>query len=226
MVIVPSRGRPQAVSELLDSFRQTCTEDTQVVLSLDANDDTIAQYPTGTTKVVGENTSMVQALNRAATTFVGSKWGPFAVGFMGDDHRPRTKGWDKAYLDCLRSLGTGIVYGNDLLQGSRIPTQVAMTSDIVRALGFMAPKQLHHLFVDNYWRDLGNGAGCLQYLPNVIVEHLHPVAGKAEWDPGYRRVNSNTVQRADRNAYADYKHQGGLEQDIHRIRSLMGKDGQ
>jgi hypothetical protein len=26
-------------------------------------------------------------------------------------------------------------------------------------------------------------------LPNVIIEHLHPIAGKAEMDEGYARVN-------------------------------------
>jgi hypothetical protein len=27
------------------------------------------------------------------------------------------------------------------------------------------------------------------YLPDVIIEHLHPAAGKAEMDEGYARVN-------------------------------------
>ncbi len=44
--------------------------------------------------------------------------------------------------------------------------------------------------VDNYWRDLGTAAGCLTYLPDAIVEHLHPSAGKAALDEGYGRVNA------------------------------------
>jgi hypothetical protein len=90
---------------------------------------------------------------------------------MGDDHFPRTHGWDQAYLDALRELGTGIVYGNDLLQGHRLPTQCAMTADIVRRWGYMALPTLRHMYVDNFWRDLGNAADCLRYLPEVVVEH-------------------------------------------------------
>jgi hypothetical protein len=46
-----------------------------------------------------------------------------------------------------------------------------------------------HLFFDNFVKQLGIDLGCLKYLPDVIIEHLHPVAGKAEMDEGYARVN-------------------------------------
>ena len=144
---------------------------------------------------------------------------PFAIGFMGDDHRPRTVGWDTAYLEALRELGSGIVYGNDLLQGERIPTQVAMTTDIVRELGFMAPPVLKHLYVDNFWRDLGTAAGCLRYLSNVVVEHMHPIAGKAPWDDGYARVNAPTMYSGDANAYAKWAAMD-LAAAVEKVRAL------
>jgi hypothetical protein len=80
-----------------------------------------------------------------------------------------------------------------------------MTSDIVRALGYMAPPALTHLFVDDFWRDLGRAADCLRYLPEVVVEHLHPIAGKAEWDEGHKRVNAASMYAADRVAYTRYR---------------------
>jgi hypothetical protein len=46
-----------------------------------------------------------------------------------------------------------------------------------------------HLFFDNFVKQLGIDLNCLKYLPDVIIEHLHPVAGKAEMDEGYLRVN-------------------------------------
>jgi hypothetical protein len=140
---------------------------------------------------------------------------------MGDDHRPRTKGWDTAYLETLRELGTGIVYGNDLLQCGRIPTQCAMTTDIVRALGFMAPHVFTHLYVDNYWLELGQRAECIRYLPDVVVEHCHPVAGKAEWDEGYARVNNADMYARDEKAFSDY-FMGPLLGDVLKVRQLTG----
>ena len=116
---------------------------------------------------------------------------------MGDDHRPRTDGWDTKMLAALRELGTGVVYGDDLLQGERLCTSWAMTSDIVRALGRMVPAPVEHMFCDNAVMDLAKAAKCLRYLPDVVIEHLHPLAGKADWDPGYWRVNRPTSTERD-----------------------------
>jgi hypothetical protein len=207
VVIVPSRGRPEAARALATAFADTCTADTQLVLALDADDTTLDQYPAGPTQFVGETKSMVEALNGAAAAYADALFGmtpPFALGFMGDDHRPRTRGWDTTYLDTLSAVGTGIVYGNDLLQGRNLPTQCAMTADIVRALGYMAPPALRHMYVDNFWLELGRAADCIRYLPDVIVEHRHPVAGKAEWDEGYRRVNDVAVYSQDEATFRDF----------------------
>jgi hypothetical protein len=138
---------------------------------------------------------------------------------MGDDHRPRTRGWDAAYLEALHDLGTGIVYGDDLLQGANLPTQCAMTSNIVQALGCMAPATLRHMYVDNAWRALGEAAGCLRYLPEVVVEHLHPVAGKAEWDDNYRRVNAPEMYGHDADAFGEYL-RGQFAEHVAKVQRL------
>ena len=212
VVLVPSRGRPKAAMQLGQAFASFCRADTRLVLAVDADDPTLPDYSDvprcfpAIDLCIGNNSSMVSALNYAAALQVheGADLdpAPFAIGFMGDDHRPRTAGWDERYLTELRDLGTGIVYGNDLLQGERIPTQVAMTADIVRALGYMAPPTLTHLAVDNWWLELGHGATCISYLPDVIVEHMHPVAGKAAWDEGYVRVNAQSMYDRDLREFA------------------------
>jgi hypothetical protein len=210
VIVVPSRGRPGKMFELADAFEATCTADTALVVSLDSDDKRVDEYVDDryAYRFVQPNTSMVEALNRGVLMAHG--FAPsFAVGFMGDDHRPRSKGWDQAYLDALRELGTGIVYGDDLLQHEKLPTQCAMTSNIVQELGWMAPPSLKHMFVDNWWLELGKGAECLRYLPDVVVEHEHPHAGKTEWDDGYRRVNAKPVYQRD-----------GFQFDLLRAREL------
>lgn len=170
--------------------------------------------------------NMVEALNLAAVNVVagGMSWGrpaPFAVAFMGDDHRPRTKGWDSQYVSVLRDMGTGFVYGDDLLQHEMLPTQVAMTSNIIQALGYMAPPNLTHLYVDNAWLALGRAAGCLCYLPSVVVEHVHPIANKAEWDEGHLRVNAQEMNQKDSIAYRNWLYEG-YNQAVDAIRALAG----
>jgi hypothetical protein len=246
VVIVPSRGRPEAAAALARVFAETCTADSRLVFAVDHDDPELDGYSALISNgpvdlCIGNNSSMVSALNYAAAlaTYTPPRPYvrrpghhndnpsgplPFAVGFMGDDHRPRTVGWDQAYLDVLRELGTGIVYGNDLYQGEKLPTQCAMTADIVRALGFMAPPMLRHMYVDNFWRDLGTAAGCIRYLPDVVVEHMHPAAGKAAVDPGYERVNDPGVFAVDARAYASYR-ASGMPADVAKVRELREAGG-
>jgi len=223
VVVVPSRGRPEQAHSLLVAFKATCTANTELVFALDDNDPTADDYPGAACVFTSPSRNMVEALNNAVAYFtddrvIGGR--PFAVGFMGDDHRPRSRAWDQAYLDALRELGAGIVYGNDLLQGERLATQCAMTSDIVRALGYMAPPTLTHLWVDNYWMFIGSGADCLRYLPEVIVEHMHPLAGKANWDADYARVNDPAMYARDEAAFRAYAGSGELSEDIAKVRAL------
>jgi hypothetical protein len=228
VVIVPTRERPDAARELVHAFADTCAADTFLAFAVDEDDPARAEYEAlvdgrSTGIVLTPSRTMVEALNQAAVP-IAATTGAFAVGFMGDDHRPRTVGWDQAYLDALREMGTGIVYGDDRAQGRSLPTQCAMTADIVQALGFMALPTLRHLYVDNFWRDLGRAAGCLRYLPGVVVEHVHPFAGKAEMDAGYERVNAPEVYSADRAAYAAYQ-SGPMHGDVAKVRELRLPDG-
>lgn len=228
LTLVPSRERPEAVGHLFRAFTTTCTANTALMFVVDWDDPSADQYveavrahggsPLLLWTNPGERT-MVAALNAAAAKFTAQPDYPYAVAFMGDDHRPRTVGWDTHYIAVLRDLGTGIVYGNDLLQGENIPTQVAMTADIPRALGHMAPPVLTHLFVDNYWRDLGKAADCIRYLPDVVVEHMHPFAGKALMDDGYTRVNDHSMYSRDNAAYAQYVGEQ-MHADVAKVRDL------
>jgi hypothetical protein len=38
--------------------------------------------------------------------------------------------------------------------------------------------------------ELGKQAGCIQYLPNVVIEHMHYQAGKANKDATYQLFNT------------------------------------
>lgn len=204
IMAVPSRNRPRSVQELYKSFQETCTADTKLVVLVDDDDTDLDEYLTDVEAsnnydlVVGPRLRIGPTLNRFVPRFAEQA---FAVGFMGDDHRPRTFGWDTVYLNNLREMGTGVVYGNDLLQGENLPTQVAMTSDIIKATGKFVPDGMRHLYLDNAWKAIGKALEAIRYLPEIIVEHLHPSAGKANWDESYLENNSDATNSADRHAY-------------------------
>jgi hypothetical protein len=125
--------------------------------------------------------------------------------FMGDDHRPRTQDWDLLLAESIKDIKHGIAYGNDLLQGENLPTAVMQDARITRTLGYFSPPKQKHLFLDNFWKDLGTELGTLVYSPDVIIEHLHPFAGKAQLDAGYIEVNDKQVYIYDQMMYQEYQ---------------------
>lgn len=231
LVIVPSRGRPGSVARVVEAWTRTGAYDdgAELVFLVDADDPQHSAYweqelPESATTLVRFVTvdrwkPMVHKLNEAALLAATGQPPWFAVGFAGDDHLPRSVGWAGRYLAELRRLGTGIVYGNDLIQSSALPTQWAMTADIVRTLGRMVPADVEHLYCDNAIADLGRGAGCLAYLDDVVVQHCHPVAGRADWDDQYRRVNSADQYAKDGAAYRAWR-DGQLLADVAAVRAL------
>lgn len=201
-------------------------EHARLVFVVDADDPTLDDYfrqplpdEQDLVSLVTASTwkPMVHKLNEAALVAAGDGWS--GVAFMGDDHLPRTHGWAGRYLEELADLGTGIVFGNDLLQGSRLPTQWAMTPDIIRALGRMVPADVEHLYCDNAMGALGEAAECLRYLPDVVIEHMHPVAAKARVDDGYRRVNSPSQYARDQAAFTAWV-RDRLPADAETVRAL------
>lgn len=225
LVIVPTRGRPQNISRLIDAWAETSAGVAQLLVAVDDDDPAKLDYlsvvlPTGFAWLEAaprpDGGGMGPVLNRYATRYAGSYR---ALGFLGDDHVPRSGGWDRLIVKALSELGTGIVYGDDLFQRQNLPTAVFMTADIVRTLGWMSPPELRHLWIDNAWMDLGRAAGCLRYLPDVVIEHVHPAAAKAAMDDGYRRVNSPTQNTEDFAAYRAWC-QGPGPQAAARIRAL------
>lgn len=221
IIFVPTRGRPDSAMSLQVTFEELCTAKTQVVFVLDADDS--SNYPTNLNKIVVNTTrrGMTQALNLAFRRFRDEGRLGFAVGFMGDDHRPRSRAWDSRYLEELERMGTGFVYGNDLFQGERIPTQIAMTTNIPLKLGGMVPDELHHLYVDDYWKAIGTGIGRISYLDDVVVEHLHYLNGKVTPDEGYHVVNSSKMAQHDARAFKQLRRLGKLRSDISSLKELL-----
>lgn len=227
LVIIPTRGRPASVPAILQAWQESgATAD--LLFAVDDDDPHLDAYLAHSRASdeghvrwwIGPRLRLCGTLNAVAVEMVQQYR---FLAFMGDDHRPRTRGWDARFRECL-SGGTGVVYGNDLLMGEQMPTAVAMTADIVRALGYMAPPSLVHLCLDLVWLDWGRGMGRVTYLGDVVLEHLHPAAGKAAVDAGYAECNSAEQVGADGAAYYDYRDNGGLDADLAKLRALIGEE--
>jgi len=228
LVIVPIRSRPHNARKVLAAWDETgAWDDAALVFVADADDPQIAQYRRIAAERSGDGKHwwivelpewqpMVPKLDQTAVREAGRF--P-ALAFMGDDHLPRTRGWARVFLGTLAELGTGIVYGDDLHRGESLATHWAMTADIVRALGRMVPAPVRHQFSDRSVMDLGRALGCLRYLPQVVVEHMHYAAGKAVKDEIYAAGNRQRGFEADERAYEEWL-RDGLGRDVAAIRAV------
>lgn len=208
-IMVPTRGRPHSVKPMYEAWKETGAfeEQADLVFLIDADDPRYPEYQREICElpVYGFNggvsflTSsawlpMVPKLNAAATA--SAKLSDTPLGFMGDDHRPRTDGWVRLYLKTLAS-GPAVVSGPDGFRKDTLPTHWVMSASIVRALERMVPAPVAHMYCDNSVRDLALAAGIYRWLPDLLVEHMHPLAGKGEDDEGYAAVNSAEQYSAD-----------------------------
>lgn len=181
VVIVPSRGRPENIRRLRDAWVEHTVKASLMVV-VDADDPKLPEYEEiGPVLVNSAVQRLGPILNMVATRVAGSVG---VIGFMGDDHLPRTYGWDVRLMASLAR--PGVAYGNDLVQGERLPTACMISASLIQTIGFMAPPRLLHLFLDDFWAELGRTVGNLAYHPDVIVEHLHPIAERGvAMDAGY-----------------------------------------
>ncbi|MDE3097772.1 MAG: hypothetical protein KGK07_17435, partial [Chloroflexota bacterium] len=177
-------------AEMLDAIRATAAGvPVTVCVGVDLDDPCAAEYAQ---LVPASDVHMVCAERRRLGAWCNELamqalfHGHDILAFFGDDHRPRTRGWDARVVDAMRAMGPGLVYCDDGLQGERLPTAPFWHADVIRALGWFYPPVLTHLFADDYWLHLASDLGRRTYLPDVLIEHMHPSAGKADEDESYR----------------------------------------
>jgi hypothetical protein len=163
-----------------------------------------------------ETGNLVKATNARLDRF----WDKTDIfGHVGDDHLFRTQGWDIRIEGAL--VKPGVAYGDDGVHGEAIPTAAFVSSSIVKALGWLALPTCRHLYIDNAWRTLGDRLGSRHYLADVLIEHMHPLVGKAPTDEGYAKANAPEMYAHDQAAYEAWM-AGPVDDDIARVRAAIG----
>ena len=217
LVILPSRSRPKNVERCINALKDnSLISDFCVAIDDDQSD----LYPRldGVIYEVNPRLRVNGTLNLVAIKYA-KKYK--TICFVGDDHLVKSKNWDQSLAEPINTKGYGISYGNDLLQGQNLPTAAMMSTNIIEILGFMSPPQLIHLFIDNFWMVLGLNIGSFYYFDDVIIEHLHPYAGKAEIDDGYIEANSTERVSADEREFARYL-TDDFENDLKKVMATLG----
>jgi hypothetical protein len=208
LVIVPSRGRPQSIARLLDAVHATAKMETYVHIAVDEDDPALDGYKQvmshaaaagiagkGTVLEIGSRKNLTEWTNKIAIQQADNY--PYLASF-GDDHVPCTPGWDKALITVIeRAGGTGFAYPWDETRED-IPEAVVMSSNIVKALGWMAYPGCTHWYIDTIWADLGRGIGVLKHLRAIKVEQVRKTDQTS--------IESSEKLDQDRSAYYEWRH--------------------
>lgn len=201
LTIVPTRSRNEKHKELTELFLKT-SEVSDLLFGLDEDDQHNYERLSGVLYDTNPRLKMNGTLNLLANKYCHEYE---YICFIGDDHRPRTQGWDLKLIESIKDKKYGMAYGNDLLKGKKLPTAILMSSEIIRKIGYMAPPILIHLFLDNFWKDFGIALGTLTYSNDIIIEHMHYAHDKSEVDEIYLEVNSSQVYSQDKINYEKYR---------------------
>jgi hypothetical protein len=217
LVIIPTRNRGIEIRErVLESASKS--EMSEFILSVDDDDDTDYSWVerVGLKLAKNPNKSMNDALNAVAIKY-SSKFE--YLTFMGDDHVARTQSWDTRLVESISRLSFGLAYGDDLIAGEKLPTSIVLSSSLVETLGYMTPQCLRHMYLDNFWLDIGTQTNRIHFVPSVIIEHMHHSVGKSQLDMTYKATNRHRTNLSDRLRYATYR-TFSMPRDIFKLSQL------
>lgn len=232
VIVTPTRGRPGSAARLAAAVHARSELRTHIVFCVDDDDPERDQYSADlcdaedfTTILFGRRQSLSGWTNMVVRQLLAQpELTPRYFASLGDDHVPRTPGWDRKLTAAIERMpaGLGFAYGDDKLQGARLPTAWVVSAPIVAELGWMMLPTCEHMYVDNAVLALGTAAGCIAHHPGVVIEHMHPHNGKAEWDSSYESSNSHSSYRRDRVAYGAWTiGPDGLCRDAQAVRTLI-----
>lgn len=217
-IIVPTRGRPENARRLYDSMLETAVlPDTHMMFVLDGSDPRLGEYlDSGLPQILDYTDSGKNMIERSNAVV---QWvHPDILGWMGDDMIFRTKGWDERVVHELTTAP--ITYANDLFQEHRKAQSVFMLMGMVRSLGWLCPPWSNHLYIDDAWVRLVERLDGT-YMSDVVIEHMHPYAKKAEWDDQYRTYNTPDFDTHDGEAYRNWVENGGLDKDVKGVQEWL-----
>lgn len=218
-VLVPSRGRPDQLEVMCASALITATGPVELVVRLD--DDDPADYrpvlvEVDVVLVQGPRTLLSSCWNECFDASSGS-----ILMHCGDDIRFRTPGWDAMVRDAFARHPDGIafVHGRDGFQDERLGTHGFLSRRWVETVGYFVPPLYSSDFNDLHLTEVADAIGRRVYLPGLLTEHMHPAAGKGEWDLTHRERLARHASDKPEKTYA--RHASGRATDARKLRNAI-----
>jgi hypothetical protein len=219
-VQVVSRNRPEnvircfshlkAVSHISDFLLAINEDQKDLYPDIEGVKKVIVPNDYGTTSCAKGNYVIENKLHKGYETF----------SYIDDDCVVETDGWDLLLSLPLKAKGYGVSWGNDGIQNGRVPTKGTVTTNIIDVLGWLCIPGLIHLFIDDFWKRVGEELNSAHYAPHVLMTHHHWLNKKAEMDATYMENSTREVWAHDERIFTEYM-TGQFHDDMERIKKAL-----
>lgn len=187
----PTRGRPASVDRFVQAARATARWPDRLEFIFAVDDDDAESGQADVLRQPGPNVKVVrvprQTLSHYWTICARVARGPLYMQ-AGDDLVPRTDGWDAGFWTAYGALPPdriGLLFADDgspTGSGRTFATHGVITQEWLDVLGYFTPPYFSSDFGDTWLNELADSIGRKRRVHSSIIEHLHPLWGKAAWD--------------------------------------------
>ena len=166
---VPSRGRPERFTQMVESARRTAAGEFEVVGWLDDDDPTGDRYPSDV--VYGHGPRPPGAIMSGLWTKAWELASGDIAMLAADDIMFRTRGWDRMVEDAFAAVPDQLVmvYGNDGTH-RKAPVLPFVSRRWIELAGF-TPPDYQGWFSDEWIWAMAAAIRRVVYLPRLVIRH-------------------------------------------------------
>jgi hypothetical protein len=176
-VVMPTRGRPERCKQALESLFATAEGEIELIVGFNPD----SQYPVDErAKVYLSPTGPSQRTGEMAAMATGE-----IIMQGSDDFLWRTPGWDRIFHEKAEKHPIACFFFNDGRPEDKMDSCIPVVTRKFYEIAGYFPSYFFHFYGDTWVADIANMAGCLRYVPEVVIEHMHPKFRKAQSDETY-----------------------------------------
>jgi glycosyltransferase involved in cell wall biosynthesis len=224
-LLIPTRGRPQNITRLVDSVAQTAaSNDWEIVWSVDEDDLPTIEAIRGLDEAHHQLLIAERAIPSVRWNEAWAHARGDIFGLFGDDCVWQAPGWDQmveaAFTEYPDRLA--LVYGPDGFRNQIHASHPFISRQWTELFGRVLVTHFGHDWSDTWLNDVAEAAARRHYIPELWIQHMHPDDPSlgVENDRIYHENRERTSRDEGAKTYLTLAPE--REKDIEKLRAAIG----